>query len=265
MQLYDSHIIENKKLAKDIFKLTIRRIDEEEWRAGNFAMILPEPKPNFFSWRRPFSVFKATESTLEFLIKKVGKITNILGGMSANSRISYIGPLGNIFKLPDQSNTEIFLIAGGLGVAPLHMLSYQLNQLSLNFTLLYGAATSSELIDLSSVQSSNNSIIYATEDDSFGYKGKVTDLFNSISNISISNYYIYICGPFAMLYSFYKNYSSKRAKIQSSVETLMACGFGVCRGCAIPSKDGSYKMACKDGPVFDLEEIDWDLWWQIYQ
>lgn len=265
MKLYNSYILENKKLAKDIFKLTIQRVDDEVWEAGNFAMILPEPKPNFFTWRRPFSIFNMSASTLEFLIKKVGKITNILEGMNANSQISYIGPLGSKFKLPDDAKTKIFLLAGGLGIAPLYMLSCQLNQYCLNFTLLYGAATNSELIDLRAIQSNNNSIIYATEDDSFGYKGKVTDLFNSISNSNISNYYIYVCGPFAMLYSIYKNYSFKGAKIQSSVETLMACGFGVCRGCAIPSKNDTYKMACKDGPVFDLEEIDWDLWYQIYQ
>jgi dihydroorotate dehydrogenase electron transfer subunit len=46
---------------------------------------------------------------------------------------------------------------------------------------------------------------------------------------------------------------------QVSVEANMACGFGACMGCAIEVKaEGkSYKLVCKDGPVFDSREIKW--------
>jgi dihydroorotate dehydrogenase electron transfer subunit len=37
----------------------------------------------------------------------------------------------------------------------------------------------------------------------------------------------------------------------------MACGLGVCYGCTIRTKSG-LKQVCKDGPVFDLNEVVWD-------
>jgi dihydroorotate dehydrogenase electron transfer subunit len=44
---------------------------------------------------------------------------------------------------------------------------------------------------------------------------------------------------------------------QVSMEERMACGVGVCLGCAIKVNSGGYKMVCKDGPVFDAKEIAW--------
>ncbi len=265
MHLYYSKVIENKKVAKDIFKLTIQRVDKEKWLPGNFAMILPEPKPEFFSWRRAFSIFYYDESKLEFLIKKVGLITSILEKITEDDKISYIGPLGNSFQLPHMKNNEkIFLVAGGLGIAPLHLLIYELNKKNYPFDLFYGVYTKSELIDLKNILSCNNKITYSTEDGSFGYKGKITELLNLEYKKSL-NILIYACGPFGMLYEIYKFSLDISSKIQISVETTMACGFGVCRGCAIPLKDNSYKMVCKDGPVFNINEINWDLWRQILQ
>jgi hypothetical protein len=48
---------------------------------------------------------------------------------------------------------------------------------------------------------------------------------------------------------------------QASVEATMACGFGACMGCAVEVQGSgpapSYKLVCKDGPVFDAREIKW--------
>jgi dihydroorotate dehydrogenase electron transfer subunit len=45
--------------------------------------------------------------------------------------------------------------------------------------------------------------------------------------------------------------------VQASLEERMGCGLGACLGCAIKTKSG-YRRVCKDGPVFDLEEILWE-------
>jgi dihydroorotate dehydrogenase electron transfer subunit len=46
---------------------------------------------------------------------------------------------------------------------------------------------------------------------------------------------------------------------QVSMEERMACGVGACLGCAIQMKDGTMKHVCKDGPVFNAEEVAWDV------
>jgi dihydroorotate dehydrogenase electron transfer subunit len=42
-----------------------------------------------------------------------------------------------------------------------------------------------------------------------------------------------------------------------SLENNMACGFGVCLGCATPRTGGGYALVCRDGPVFDATQVDW--------
>ncbi|MEZ4384594.1 MAG: hypothetical protein R3A79_24915 [Nannocystaceae bacterium] len=37
----------------------------------------------------------------------------------------------------------------------------------------------------------------------------------------------------------------------------MACGFGVCLGCAVPAGPRPYRYCCTDGPVFDAKEVRW--------
>ena len=39
----------------------------------------------------------------------------------------------------------------------------------------------------------------------------------------------------------------------------VACGVGACLGCAIQMADGTMKHVCKDGPVFDAEEVEWNV------
>ena len=43
-----------------------------------------------------------------------------------------------------------------------------------------------------------------------------------------------------------------------SLENPMACGFGVCLGCAAPRAEGGFSLVCKAGPVFDAREIAWE-------
>ena len=43
-----------------------------------------------------------------------------------------------------------------------------------------------------------------------------------------------------------------------SLENPMACGFGVCLGCAAPRAEGGFSLVCRDGPIFDAREINWE-------
>ena len=44
---------------------------------------------------------------------------------------------------------------------------------------------------------------------------------------------------------------------QVSLEVRMGCGSGLCFSCTIRTKKG-LKRVCKDGPVFDFDDIIWD-------
>jgi dihydroorotate dehydrogenase electron transfer subunit len=97
----------------------------------------------------------------------------------------------------------------------------------------------------------------ATDDGTAGHKGFVTDLIPAFATTADE---VAICGPMPML----KNIANNQARLKLddkpvsvSMEMRMACGLGICYGCTIRTKHG-LKEVCKDGPVFDLNDIIWD-------
>ncbi len=73
---------------------------------------------------------------------------------------------------------------------------------------------------------------------------------------------IYACGPEAMMKHVAAISSEFQIPCQVSLERLMACGTGLCQGCAVKcidkqTKEISYKLCCKDGPVFWADEVVW--------
>ena len=91
--------------------------------------------------------------------------------------------------------------------------------------------------------------VVATLDGSAGTKGYVTDVIDQ-KNLNFD--YFYGCGPLGML----KAISAIPKPGQLSLECRMGCGFGVCMCCSLETADG-VKRICKDGPVFDKEELIW--------
>jgi dihydroorotate dehydrogenase electron transfer subunit len=68
---------------------------------------------------------------------------------------------------------------------------------------------------------------------------------------------IYSCGPKPMLKALAEYAESKSILCYVSMEERMACGIGACLVCAC-AVGGKYLRCCKDGPVFDAREVDWN-------
>jgi dihydroorotate dehydrogenase electron transfer subunit len=71
---------------------------------------------------------------------------------------------------------------------------------------------------------------------------------------------VYACGPAGMLQRLEEACRVSGKPLQVCMEERMACGVGACQGCAVPVRQpaGGYRMACRDGPVFAAQEIDWE-------
>ena len=50
----------------------------------------------------------------------------------------------------------------------------------------------------------------------------------------------------------------RRIACEVSLEERMACGIGVCMGCAVPMAVGGYTRACREGPVYDVRAVKWE-------
>jgi dihydroorotate dehydrogenase electron transfer subunit len=214
--------------------------------------------------RRPFSVHGIGEgNTILILYQIVGRVTSLLSLVRENEQISVIGPLGKGFRLPGPKGRAI-LVAGGMGLAPMFFLAQALPlEVRCTAKMLLGFSTSQEVVRIHQMKDLGLDLSLATEDGSMGFRGTVTELFEqSIDRDLAEKPIIYACGPNPMLKKIV--HGAKRLSISCyvSLESYMACGLGICLGCAIKAgrnQDSEYYYVCKDGPVFSSEMIDWEV------
>lgn len=200
--------------------------------------------------RRPLGVHRIVSDGIEILYEVVGRGTELLAGKRQGETLSIIGPLGNGFE--PVSGEGAILIAGGIGQAPLLALAERLAD-GKKLQVLIGAKTESHILCEKDFKRLGCKVFIATDDGSKGHKGLVTDLLKDTLNAAI-----YACGPTGMLKAVSRIARTHGVPCQVSLEERMACGVGVCLGCPVKVKTGEYKMVCKDGPVFDSEEVVWE-------
>jgi dihydroorotate dehydrogenase electron transfer subunit len=96
----------------------------------------------------------------------------------------------------------------------------------------------------------------ATDDGSVGHHGLVTDLLKAELHRD-ENVEAYACGPEPMLHAVRRICSERAVPAQLALESGMACGFGACFGCVVPTRAG-YLRLCLDGPVLDADLLEED-------
>ncbi len=231
--------------------------------------------------RRPLGCHRITQGGIDVLYEIVGRGTELLAQKKAGESVDLIGPLGNGFD-PEAAGAAI-LVAGGIGVAPLLALAEGVTQSAKrmahsgkrnNTHVFIGAKTKNHILCENEFKKFGCSVKVSTEDGSRGHKGLATELLPDLLRATISKRHapramryatIYACGPAGMLKAVAGIAKAHRIPCQVSLEERMACGVGVCFGCpvrvrtqyAIRNTQYEYRMVCKDGPVFNAEEILW--------
>lgn len=247
---YQLEITENKNICLNFYKFSITSKEIADAAvAGQFCMIGIEK----VFLRRPLSIYSVDKKTgtVSFLYKVVGKGTDILAKMPVGETVKVLGPLGQGYNLDIKEKNEPVLVAGGTGVASIHFLATGLKQKG---SLYYGVKKKEELMCLDKFEKLGWKIFVSTEDGSYGYKGFVTDLLQKqIKQESV----IYVCGPTPMMKKVIDIAKEKNIPGYASLEQKMACGIGTCQGCAVKINN-AYKMTCKDGPVFSINDISFE-------
>jgi dihydroorotate dehydrogenase electron transfer subunit len=255
----------NRQLGLDIWLMGFRSKGLAALvKPGQFLMIRTESDSKDPLLRRPFSVHGIGEgSTILILYRIVGRVTSLLSLAREHEQISVIGPLGNGFRLPGPKHKAI-LVAGGMGLAPMYLLAQSLPLEARRSTkMLLGFSTSQEAVLTDQIKDLGLELSLATEDGSQGFRGTATDLFEQlIDRDAPEKPIIYACGPNPMLKKIAQQTMSLNLTCYVSLEGSMACGLGICLGCAIKAarnEDSEYYYVCKDGPVFSAEMIDWEV------
>ncbi|ACB86313.1 dihydroorotate dehydrogenase electron transfer subunit [Natranaerobius thermophilus] len=222
-------------------------------KEDSFATIISDPL-----LRRPISVYDVCpqEGELSIMYQVVGRGTQILSSQAEGTRLKVMGPLGNGFSLDE--GQKVALVSGGIGIAPLYLLSKKLASNNCQPHLLAGFSGEEQVRLLQDFHELNNmNIKLATDDGSAGYHGQVTDLLkNFLSSYQEQIDMVVTCGPEIMMKKVVDLATRANLPVKLSVERKMACGVGACLGCTCESVDNqSYKHACIDGPVFWGNEV----------
>jgi dihydroorotate dehydrogenase electron transfer subunit len=232
-------------------------------KPGQFLMIRTEGISKDPLLRRPFSVHGIGKGgAILILYRIVGKGTSLLSLAGEHDQISVIGPLGNGFRVPGPKQRAI-IVAGGMGLAPMRFLAQSLPLEARHSTkMLLGFSTSQEAVLTDQIRDLGLELSLATEDGSLGFRGAVTDLFDQlIDGDAPEKPVVYACGPNPMLKKIAQQTRRLNLTCYVSLEGSMACGLGICLGCAVKAarnQDAEYYYVCKDGPVFSAEMIDWE-------
>jgi len=256
--------------------------DGPEPRPGQFSMLAAvegwgggeDERPHLpraFSiarWREGEGGGEARESGREahYLLEDVGPGTRRLCRLRAGEEVWALGPLGRGFAAPAEGRRAI-LVGGGAGIAPLAILQDTLQirdalQDTLGDTLARhpGAAETVVLLGFRDSAHAQGATLLqgariATDDGTVGHRGLVTELLARELDED-SGAVVYACGPAPMLEAVRALCAARGVPAQLALESGMACGFGACFGCVVPTRDGGYVRVCVEGPVLDAELLE---------
>ncbi|MCK5306670.1 MAG: dihydroorotate dehydrogenase electron transfer subunit [Candidatus Omnitrophica bacterium] len=252
-------IISNEKTAGGCFRLRVMAPEAaEEARPGQFVHLRVQQEIDKPFLRRPFAVCDVKDNgVLEILYKVRGRGTSLLSEKKEGGLLDVIGPLGNGFDCNVEPKRAL-VVAGGIGIAPLIFLSRKLLDAGREVVFMRGAVTAGDVLCCRELKNMKLKVITATEDGSGGIKSKITEVLeNYLRKEKDKEMEIFAAGPRPMLRVVARLSGEYKIESQVSMDEMMACGVGVCLGCAVMTRNG-YKLACKDGPVFKAGDIIWE-------
>jgi dihydroorotate dehydrogenase electron transfer subunit len=263
MLQFDASIMWNTPVSADTFHLGLSApADFSRARPGQFVMIHVRRAPQTLL-RRPFSIhnliWKAGKlQGFELLYKIVGKATRALRDYREGERLSILGPLGSSFAA-NRPWHRVFLVAGGIGVAPMPFLAKCLLEKGLkpeNGHVFIGGRSKADLLCHKELAALGLPLTLTTDDGSAGDQCLITHPVESALTATPPEA-VFACGPMPMLTCLAGFLEKRGIFTQVSVESMMACGMGACLGCALPDRDADapYRHVCIDGPVFGLDQI----------
>ena len=227
-----------------------------EMVAGQFAEIRIDGSTTTFL-RRPISINYVDREKNEvwFLVQLVGDGTRQLATVKQGDVVNVVLPLGKGFTLPSNpADFKPLLVGGGVGTAPMLMLGSVLAEMGCRPTFLLGARSSKDLLQLDQFEKLGD-VYTTTEDGSMGEKGYVTQ--HTVLGQQKFDM-IYSCGPKPTMMAVAKYAKANSIECEVSLENTMACGVGACL-CCVEKTDEGHLCVCKEGPVFDIKKLLWQI------
>ncbi len=271
-------VIEQVRMARDTYRLRLECPElARQIVPGQFFMVR-ERGCNDPLLGRPFALYDVVSNDdgdpigVDFGYIVVGKLTGRMVDWQPGDTVDIWGPLGNGF--PEPAAGHLVMVAGGIGQTPfLAVARESLGQRQYGdppretttrpetLTLCYGARSEEYLAGLDDFTTDGLQVRVSTDDGSHGHHGLVTDLLKDLCRESPEPTAVYTCGPEPMMEAVAEIAAEHNTPCWASLETPMACGFGICFSCVtrVRLDDGQwdYRRTCVEGPVFRAEQLQW--------
>ena len=204
----------------------------------------------------------------QYTIRAVGAVTRALTSLGPGAHVGVRGPYGTPWPVDVAVTTDVLVIAGGLGLAPLrpaihHLLAYR--DRYRRVTILYGARTPDDMLFVDEVarwRSRFDVDVAVTVDAPSppptasapwrGHVGLVTTLIPPAVTDPVRTTAL-VCGPEIMMRFTVRALADEGItadRIHVSLERSMDCGVGLCGHCQL----GPF-FVCVDGPVMSQRRV----------
>lgn len=250
MREQNAQVVDTEKIAEGVVRLRLRPEFWENVTPGQFAHVAVEG--SFL--RRPISIadVNSEERLLSLIVQKVGEGTKRLAECEKGATLKILSPLGRGFDGPWQTGQKVWLIGGGVGVAPLILLARRLREIGCRMELFTGFREEKYAYGTLELRQ------YGRLHQAVG--GIVTDPVRERLKQERPDR-IATCGPTPMMKAVQNICLEHDIRGQASLEEYMGCGIGACLvcNCKIKIRNGfAYRRVCADGPVFDIREVIFD-------
>ena len=255
-----AEVSSRRELSPGVAELVLRTETPVDAAPGQFVEVDCRGGGAFL--RRPFSLAgRGDDGSLRLVVRAVGRGSSWLAGRKVGDLLDLVGPCGRARPLELQGR-RLLLVGGGIGVPPLFFFAEAYRGEASAVELLAGAAAGEEVRGYLAAAPAGLDIFPASEDGAEGLCGPVTAALEArLKEVSGEKEtpLVVACGPPAMLGCVFELCRVHDVECRVLLEALMACGTGLCRGCAVPAAGGGYLLVCQDGPLFDARELAWPL------
>ena len=254
--LESATVIENREVARDTHVLRLTSSWSGRLIPGQFAMVHPLRRGCLLP--RPFSLLDAGEGWMEILVKRAGRGSEAVLESRAGEELRLFAPLGRGFDGPELFERPAILVAGGVGVVPLHLLARRIEAAGGHPLPIFGARENVDLPrPLFEGQATRWQLFVENGPEADCREGRVTvGLLEALEQHPDA--VVATCGPTPMMKAVGRMATEQNRSVWVCLEEQMGCGAGVCRACVVPhAHEERMCTVCKEGPVFRVDEIQY--------
>ncbi|PIR00889.1 MAG: ferredoxin-NADP reductase [Nitrospinae bacterium CG11_big_fil_rev_8_21_14_0_20_45_15] len=248
-------ILEKKQLASQVFFYVLDALDiSRKALPGHFIII----RLNETGERIPITIADADpdRGTLTLYVQAIGKTSMEMSLLNVgDSILDVVGPLGNPSEI-DLYGTVV-LVGGGFGIAAIHPIARALTLVGNKTISILGVQTKERVILEDEMLKVSSEVRVVTNDGSYGSKGLVTDLLQTMIDEHETIDRVIAIGPLVMMKAISDLTRPHKIKTLVSLNPIMIDGTGMCGACRV-TVDGTMKFACVDGPEFDGHAVDFE-------